>query len=150
MRLAKSILVAGGVLLMSFAASAQYQPPRDRYDQGSRDRYYQGSRNRYYQDSRDGSYRDYRGYRYQTPLPAIENTLAANGVSTNSMQSADQWNYYARETFPGFVPPSPEALFPQLANVESSVYPYQSAVHDPVSFQSWWNAIQPYLQGSTQ
>ena len=131
MRLVNSILVAGGLLLMSFAASAQYQPPRDRY----------------YRDSRDGSYQDNRGYRYQTPLPAIENTLAANGVSTRSVQSADQWNYYASMTFPGFVPPSPETLFPQRANVQSSQNPYQSAAHDPVTFRAWWNAIQPYIEG---
>jgi hypothetical protein len=128
--LLRSVFAVGGLLLMSVAANAQYQyqQPRD----------YNG---------RDYNSRAYRGDRYRSPRAAIENTLAANRVSLNSMQSADQWNYYASETFPDFTPPSPETLFPWQAHVRSRESRYENASHDPVSFDTWWNAISPYLQG---
>jgi hypothetical protein len=87
-------------------------------------------------------------YRQESPLTAIEGTLASNGVSLNSSLSADQWNYFASETFPGFTPPSPETLFPSLASTPSPYSPSTNASHDPVSFSTWWNAIRPYLSGS--
>ena len=117
-----SALAGLGLLFMTLPASARYLPRQD------------------YQKVQYA-------YRQETPLAAIEGTLASDGVSLNITQSADKWNYYAAQTFPGFTPPSPETLFPWLANTQSSYYPYTNASHDPVSFTTWWNAIQPYLSG---
>ncbi|HTX33602.1 MAG TPA: hypothetical protein VME43_01225 [Bryobacteraceae bacterium] len=114
-----SALAGFGLLLMTLPASAQYLPRRD--------------------------YHQVQYANQQTPLSAIQGTLTANGVSQNAMRSADQWNYFASETFPGFTPPAPESLFPWLANTPSTVNAYTNASHDPVSFTTWWNAIQPYL-----
>jgi hypothetical protein len=119
-------VVVGSLLFMSLAANAQYRPPADQ-----RPSHYYNQR---YQDNSARS--------------AIENTLAANRISLDAMMSADQWNYYAAETFRDFTPPSPETLFPWLANRVSSRSRYMDASHDPVSFTTWWRAISPYLQGS--
>jgi len=113
-----SLIAACGLLLISLPARAQYQPAPYYNNQG-----------------------------YESALSAIEGTLTSSGVSLNALQSADQWNYYAARTFPGFTPPAPETLFPSLANAPSSYQPYTNASHDPVSFTTWWDAIQPYLQG---
>jgi hypothetical protein len=123
-----SLLAGSGLLLTTITASAQFLPRRDsQQDQGY-------------------SYQSQRGA--ASPVAAIEGTLAADGVSLNMRQSADKWNYYAAETFPGFTAPAPETLFPWLANTPSSHNPYTNASHDPVSFNTWLNAIEPYLPGS--
>jgi len=117
-------------MLFALTASAQYQPQRD-YQR------YGGQHQRY----------EYRTDQ-QSLRSAIENTLADNNVAINTMLSADKWNYYAKITFSGFQPPSPETLFPSMANLASDYNRYADASHDPVSFTTWWNAILPYLQNS--
>ena len=112
-----SALAGACLLLMTLPASAQYLPRRD--------------------------YHQVQYANQQSQLTAIQETLTANGVSLNAMRSADQWDYFASETFPGFNPPSPESLFPWLANTPSTVSSNANASHDPVSFTTWWNACSP-------
>src|SRR5262249_24741928 len=43
---------------------------------------------------------------------------------------------------------SPETLFPDLA-AKPSIWGNPDAAQDPVSFQTWWTAVQPYLVSSS-
>lgn len=51
-----------------------------------------------------------------------------------TVQSPDVWNYYLRQAIPSFTPPAPEQMFPGVSDV-----------HAAVPFNTWWNAVTPFL-----
>jgi hypothetical protein len=51
-----------------------------------------------------------------------------------SLQTPDVWNYYLRQAIPSFTPPTPESMFPGVSDA-----------HAAVPFNTWWNAVTPFL-----
>lgn len=73
----------------------------------------------------------------QAKVVAFINSSGVSSTYISGSQSPDTWNYFLMQVTPGYTAPAPESMFPNASDA-----------HAPVTFQTWWAAVLPFLQSS--